>query len=121
MSTCRLRCEELTLGGADELPVRRKREMSLFVLDQTGFFPLKGNGTVIFSLADNDLLYIPHKLTASLSPSVFLFSALLRSCRKSRCFRRFGADICPVLSQGYYTPTSLLLLLDKASITLSIP
>lgn len=29
MSTCRLRCEELTLGGADELPVRRTREMSL--------------------------------------------------------------------------------------------
>lgn len=29
MSTCLLRYEELTLGGADELPVRRKREMSL--------------------------------------------------------------------------------------------
>jgi len=121
MSTCLLQYEELTLGGADELPVKKKEGNVTFVLDQTGFFPLKGNGTVIFSLADNDLLYIPHKLTASLSPSVVLFSALLRSCRKSRCFKRFGTEICPVLIQGYYMPLSFLLLPDKTSITLSIP
>jgi len=81
MSTCLLQYEELTLGGADELPVKKKEGNVTFVLDQTGFFPLKGNGTVIFSLADNDLLYIPHKLTASLSPSV---SSLLCSGRAGK-------------------------------------
>lgn len=41
-----------------------------YALDQTGFFPLKANGTVIFPPADNDLLYIPHKPAVSLSALV---------------------------------------------------